>query len=255
MRLELPTYGRRLIESSHRSIRGFSGQAQCKYRTVLISLPSCRKEPWGCQVGSVGKHHFPLSVYPPCWVGHAAWLHSSQAWPSVLCCLLGVCPAAYGWVVEAADKGRWDVWWKAKGEVTFERSLYNYFHSSHSSEWLGAWGQFLIKLGKLSPTSSSDTPRSLRADLAVWRQVSWSQDCWAHRHLAPRALSPLKTASPAPFRKVGEGSTSGLSLTSLEKAQYLSQDLSSEASWVPSQAYLTQNQAWVHPFLSPFIQW
>lgn len=76
-----------------------------------------------------------------------------------------------------------------------------YFPSSHASEWLGAWGQFLIKLGKLSPTSSADTPRVLWADPAVWRQVSWRQDCWTGRHLAPSALSPSKTASPAPFRK------------------------------------------------------
>lgn len=158
MRLGLPTYGRRLIESSHRSIRGFSGRAQCKFWTALTPLPSCRKEPWGCQEGSVGKHWFPLSVSPLCWADRHSRPPHLRGVAFTLCCLQGVCPATCFWADEAADIGRRDVWWKAKGEMTFERPLYNDFPSSHAAEWLGAWGQFLIKPGKLSPTSSADTP-------------------------------------------------------------------------------------------------
>lgn len=119
MRLELPTYGRRLIESSHRSIRGFSGQAQCKYWTALIPQPSCRKEPWGCQEGSVGKPCFPLSSLLFVGLMDSAGLHTSEEWPSALCCLQGVYPAASFWADKVADTGRRDVWWKAKGEMTF----------------------------------------------------------------------------------------------------------------------------------------
>lgn len=115
--------------------------------------------------GSVGKQSLHLSVLSswlggseviPCkrWKTHqtsTSYFRSTQLSPcSWVCAQLH--PA---WRQEAADTGRWDLWCKAIGEMTFDRYLQNYIPSSNCYLWLRVWGQFLIRPYKVHFSNSS----------------------------------------------------------------------------------------------------
>lgn len=168
---------------------------------ALLPLSNWWEGPYVNQEGSVGKHSLLWSVLSS-WLGGGGVM-PSKGWKAHQGSISHVRSPQYFpccWVCaqwhparrkEAADTGRWDLWCKGTGEMTFDRSLHNDVPSSHSSLWLGVWGQFLSKPDRVSLQHPQPPIWFLWLRLAVWSQISQGQVCWACKHLFPRAWDLL----------------------------------------------------------------